>query len=154
MWHRKGVFAEGPRGQKCAELTPKYVLSGEKTPVKWCRGVKASQYRPTFQKINAFFLFFYFVDLCVGSKKDTRAGPTTKCTSLEVVPTDSSLPKNPCLVKSAPHSKVPWSARGLIGEKKKTKKNKKEFETWRERHRTINHPTGHFKHPRKQFSHC
>ena len=101
--------------------------------------MKASHYWPTFQK-NAFFLFFYFVGVCVASKKDTRAGPTTKCTSLEVVPTDSSLPKNLTLVKSAPHSKVPWSARGL-GEKKK-KNNKKEVAIWRERHRIINYPTG------------
>ena len=83
----------------------------------------------------------------------TRAGPTTKCTSLEVVPTDSSLRKKTILVKSAPHSKVPWSARGL-GEKKTKKTNKKEVEIWRERHRIINYPTGYFKYPRKYFSYC
>ena len=88
--------------------------------VAGCESIAISAY---FSEKRVFLVFLYFVGVCVHHLEHTRAGPTTKCTSLEVVSTDSSSGKNPCLVKSAPHSKVPWSARGL-GEKKQKKKQK------------------------------
>jgi hypothetical protein len=54
--------------------------------VAGCESIAISAY---FSEKRVFFVF-YFVGVCVGQLKDTRAGPTTKCTSLEVVPTDTS----------------------------------------------------------------
>ena len=142
-----------PQRPKMCGINAKVCFVWRKKPclvVAGCESIAISAY---FSEKRVFLFLLFFAGACVRHLEHTRAGPTTKCTSLEVVPTDSSNPKKPCLVKSAPHSKVPWSARGL-GEKKKKKKTKRRLRYGRERHQIINYPTGYFKYPRKYFSYC